>query len=61
MDDKFIKIAELELGETEVKRKQSLDHFRSWLSKHPFLKDIRQGMIIFLALSESKPNQTFFR
>lgn len=43
MDPKFIEIARNEIGETELKKSQSLAQFREWLSKHPFLKDARQG------------------
>jgi hypothetical protein len=43
MDQKFTDKAASELGETEVKRTQSLAQFREWLSKHPFLSEARQG------------------
>lgn len=45
MDKKFVEIAKNELGETDLKRSQSLAQFREWLAKHPFLKNIRQGML----------------
>lgn len=43
MDQKFIDKAKDELGETDLKKTQSLQQFRDWLSKHPFLSDVRQG------------------
>jgi hypothetical protein len=43
MDSKFKVIAKAELGEDDLKREQSLEHFREWLKKHPFLQDVRQG------------------
>ena len=35
--------AEVELRETELRKKQSLEQFREWLKKHPYLKRTRQG------------------
>lgn len=49
MDRKFVEIARNELGETDLKRSQSLAQFREWLAKHPFLKNIRQGMLDILS------------
>lgn len=43
MDSKFIEKARVELREDELRKRQSLAQFRDWLSKHPFLKDVRQG------------------
>lgn len=43
MDQKFIDKARDELGETELRRTQSLAQFREWLAKHPFLSGVRQG------------------
>ncbi|KAL7026267.1 hypothetical protein ACKWTF_013825 [Chironomus riparius] len=34
--------AEVELRETELRKKQSLEQFREWLKKHPYLKRTRQ-------------------
>jgi hypothetical protein len=42
MDKKFIDMAKAELGEDETKRTQSLQLFREWLAKHPFLKGAPQ-------------------
>jgi hypothetical protein len=44
MEAKFVEKALKELGETKLKREQSLQQFREWLVKHPLLKDIRQGL-----------------
>jgi hypothetical protein len=44
MDRKFKEIAKAELGEDDLKRQQSLEHFREWLSKHPYLQGMRQGL-----------------
>lgn len=46
MDQKFIKIAEKELREDELRKQQALAQFRDCLSKHPFLKNVRQGELI---------------
>lgn len=43
MDQKFIEKAKAELGENYLKKSQSLEQFREWLSKHPFLNNARQG------------------
>lgn len=43
MDQMFIDKARIELGETELRKAQSLALFREWLAKHPFLSCIRQG------------------
>jgi hypothetical protein len=43
MDQKFIDKAEAELGETELRKSQALAQFREWISKHPFLNNVRQG------------------
>lgn len=43
MDQKFIDKARIELREDELRKSQSLAQFREWLSKHPVLKDVRQG------------------
>jgi len=44
MDQKFIDLAKNELGEDDSKRNQSLAHMKEWLSKHPFLQNVRQGI-----------------
>lgn len=43
LDNFFIEKAKSELRETDTRKTQSLEQFRDWLSKHPFLKDVRQG------------------
>lgn len=45
MDQKFIDIARNELREDEFRKQQSLVQFRDWISKHPFLNQVRQGEI----------------
>jgi hypothetical protein len=42
----LLKKAEIELRETEVRRKQSLQQMREWLKKHPFLRNCRDGKLI---------------
>lgn len=44
MDKKFIEKARDELREDDSRRAQSLVQFRDWLSKHPFLQGVRQGL-----------------
>lgn len=46
MDQKFIEIAAKELREDELRKQQSLAQFRDCLSKHPFLKHVRQGTLL---------------
>jgi hypothetical protein len=46
MDQKFIDMAKADFGEDDAKRTQALAHFREWLSKHPFLSQARQGLLI---------------
>jgi hypothetical protein len=43
MDKKFIEKARIELREDEFRKNQSLEQFRDWISKHPFLSCVRQG------------------
>lgn len=43
MDQKFVKIAESELGETKLRRYQALKQFNEWLDKHPFIVNITRG------------------
>jgi len=43
LDEKFLEIAKVELRETENRKQQSLQHFREWISKHSFIKKVRQG------------------
>jgi hypothetical protein len=43
MDQKFVEKAFVDLREDEARRVQSLEQFREWLEKHPFLKNARQG------------------
>lgn len=46
MDQKFIEIAKNELREDDLRKTQSLAQFREWISKHPFLSEVRQGIIL---------------
>lgn len=43
MKPSFISIARRELGETDLRKSQSLQQFRDWIAKHPLLEDARQG------------------
>lgn len=47
MDQKYIDIARNELREDDLRKSQSLVQFRDWLSKHPFLSEVRQGKMRF--------------
>lgn len=41
--EKIIDKARSELNESEEVKEKSLKEFRSWLSKHPFIKKCRKG------------------
>jgi hypothetical protein len=43
LDNFFTEKAKTELRETDSRKAQSLEQFREWISKHAFLKDVRQG------------------
>lgn len=43
MDQKFIELAKVELGEDESKREESLTKFRDWLETQPHLEGVRKG------------------
>lgn len=43
LDTFYIKKAKDELRETDERKRQSIEQFRDWLSKHPFLNSIRKG------------------
>lgn len=43
--DKFLEKAKEELREDDTRKEQALEHFRQWIQKHPFIKDIRQGSL----------------
>lgn len=45
--EKFVQKARLELREEENRKKQALEHFREWIKKHPYIKEIRQGRRLF--------------
>jgi hypothetical protein len=45
LSDKFLIKAREELREDDKRKQQALEHFRDWLGKHPFIKQIRQGKI----------------
>lgn len=36
----------IEINENDARRKQSLEHFREWIDKHPFLTNCRKGLRI---------------
>jgi len=44
LSEKFRKIALEELNEDDNRKKQSLQQFRDWIKKHPFIKSGRQGL-----------------
>lgn len=46
--DKFLEKAKEELREDDTRKEQALEHFRQWIQKHPFIKDIRQGKLLNL-------------
>lgn len=37
--------AKIELREDESRKEQSLEQFREWIGKHPFIKNCRTGKI----------------
>lgn len=43
LPDKILEKAKNELREDETRKQQALQHFREWLSKHPYIKEFRQG------------------
>ena len=43
LEEKFLQMARDELREEENRKKQALEHFREWIAKHPYIKQIRQG------------------
>lgn len=43
LSDKFLVKAKEELREDEKRKEQALEHFREWISKHPYIKSVRQG------------------
>lgn len=54
MDKKFIEKALIELREDDVRRNQSLEQLRAWISKTPFLSEVRQGKVCCSDVVESK-------
>lgn len=40
---KFVEKARDELREDDTRKEQALKHFREWIVKHPFIRNIRQG------------------
>ncbi|KAG5670206.1 hypothetical protein PVAND_000484 [Polypedilum vanderplanki] len=54
LDNFFIEKAKNELRETETRKEQSLDQFREWISKHAFLKDVRQDDVHLLQFLRAK-------
>lgn len=51
--EKFVQKARLELREEENRKKQALEHFREWIKKHPYIKQIRQGRRLFYFITKS--------
>lgn len=43
MDQKFVDKAKNELGEDDLKKMQSLQQFREFISKHHYLNEAPQG------------------
>lgn len=43
LPQKYLEIAEKELGETEAKRNDALNQIRAWIVKHPHIKRCRLG------------------
>lgn len=62
--DKFLEKAKEELREDETRKEQALEHFRQWIQKHPYIKDIRQGKklddLVYLHFMAFLINQTTF-
>lgn len=54
LDEKFIQKARKELREDENRKKQALEHFREWIRKHPYIKQIRQDDIFLLQFLRTK-------
>ncbi|CAH1711245.1 unnamed protein product [Chironomus riparius] len=54
MDEKFVLKARKELREDESRKKQALEHFREWIKKHPYIKQIRQDDIFLLQFLRTK-------
>lgn len=39
--------AKIEVREDETRKQQSLEQFREWIAKHPFIKNCRTGKISY--------------
>ena len=52
--EELLKKVKLEINEDEARKRQSLVHFREWINKHPFLRNIRQGLKAFNILNAFK-------
>lgn len=59
LPDKFVEKAKLELREDEKRKEQALEHFREWIQKHPYIKNVRQGKSWITAESMSPCWQQF--
>ncbi|KAG5672069.1 hypothetical protein PVAND_002228 [Polypedilum vanderplanki] len=58
----YLEKLKFEIGENENKRKQSLDHFREWLTKHPFIKSKEiddLGLLMYLRPKKYKMDESF--
>jgi len=54
LPDKFLEKAKLELREDEKRKEQALEHFREWIHKHPYIKNIRQDDLFLLQFLRTK-------
>ncbi|XP_070496100.1 clavesin-1-like [Chironomus tepperi] len=54
LPDFYIQKAKIELNETETRKKQSLEQFNEWLSKHPFVKKHEIDPSIIVRLFRSR-------
>jgi hypothetical protein len=44
---KIVEQNKVDIRETELRKCQTLEQFREWLKKHPFIKSCRQGKFRF--------------
>jgi CRISPR/Cas system CMR-associated protein Cmr5 small subunit len=49
LSEKYKELAKTNVREDESRREQSLEQFREWLSKHPFIKKCNTGLLHFIA------------
>lgn len=41
---KLVEDNKVTIRENDLRKQQALEQFRTWLEKHPFIKNCRQGM-----------------